>query len=306
MWLDATALGADLLETGFPTVLGECRKHGIDPVTQFIPVAPGAHYSCGGILADLDGRTSVPGLYAVGEAASTGAQGANRLASNSVTEAIIACRRAGKVIATRVISQVSERIGGAPGDENALGGPAPVVRDDAGSASAAHDGNHGNGRHPLVFAMSRWAQVRQHSGIDVDAFAADSENLGDGRRALTTAMSRWAGVIRDRDGLTELARVIDATERAFAAGGVVATGSETSEGLGEAGPVPYADFDLGLEAVEAANLRVVSGVIAAGALRRAESRGCHRRRDAAGTAERPWHTLTRWDGRDLVVTEEEL
>ena len=154
--------------------------------------------------------------------------------------------------------------------------------------------------------MSRWAQVRQHSGIDVDAFAADSENLGDGRRALTTAMSRWAGVIRDRDGLTELARVIDATERAFAAGGVVATGSETSEGLGEAGPVPYADFDLGLEAVEAANLRVVSGVIAAGALRRAESRGCHRRRDAAGTAERPWHTLTRWDGRDLVVTEEEL
>ena len=78
VWLDATGIDADVLETGFPTVLAACRKHGIDPVTEFIPVAPGAHYSCGGILADLDGRTSVPGLYAAGEAASTGVQGANR------------------------------------------------------------------------------------------------------------------------------------------------------------------------------------------------------------------------------------
>ena len=74
-----------------------------------IPVAPGAHYSCGGILADLDGRTSLAGLYAVGEAASTGVQGANRLASNSVTEAIIAGRRtgaavAGAAVARRVVS----------------------------------------------------------------------------------------------------------------------------------------------------------------------------------------------------------
>ena len=99
VWLDATGLGQDLLEDGFPTVTAACRKHGIDPVTQYIPVAPGAHYSCGGILADLDGRTTLGGLYAVGEAASTGVQGANRLASNSVTEAIIAGRRAGEAIA---------------------------------------------------------------------------------------------------------------------------------------------------------------------------------------------------------------
>src|SRR5581483_10318515 len=57
------------------------------------------HYSCGGILADLDGRTSLPGLYAAGEAASTGVQGANRLASNSVTEAVIAGRRTGTALA---------------------------------------------------------------------------------------------------------------------------------------------------------------------------------------------------------------
>ena len=99
VWLDATGLGRDLLENGFPTVTAACRKHGIDPVTELIPVAPGAHYSCGGIRADLDGRTSLAGLYAAGEAASTGVQGANRLASNSVTEAIIAGRRTGTAIA---------------------------------------------------------------------------------------------------------------------------------------------------------------------------------------------------------------
>ena len=102
VWLDATGLDPDVLEKGFPTVTAACRKHSIDPVTEYIPVAPGAHYSCGGILADLDGRTSLSGLYAVGEAASTGVQGANRLASNSVTEAIIAGRRAGQHLAAGV------------------------------------------------------------------------------------------------------------------------------------------------------------------------------------------------------------
>jgi L-aspartate oxidase len=101
LWLDATALGAEVLEVGFPTVTAACRAHGIDPVTQPIPVAPGAHYYCGGIQADLDGRTSIPGLYAIGEAASTGVQGANRLASNSVTEAIIAATRTAQALPRR-------------------------------------------------------------------------------------------------------------------------------------------------------------------------------------------------------------
>ncbi|HEY6496844.1 MAG TPA: hypothetical protein VIZ43_26500, partial [Trebonia sp.] len=61
-----------------------------------------------------------------------------------------------------------------------------------------------------------------------------------------------------------------------------------------------------LESVEAANLRAVSMLIAVGARRRAESRGCHRRRDAADTAAAPWHTLARWDGHKLMVTKEEL
>jgi L-aspartate oxidase len=98
LWLDATGLGRTVLERDFPTVTAACRQRGIDPVTEPIPVAPGAHYACGGIEADMDGRTSVAGLFAVGEAASTGVHGANRLASNSLTEALIAGRRAGDLL----------------------------------------------------------------------------------------------------------------------------------------------------------------------------------------------------------------
>ena len=98
LWLDATGLGRAALEREFPTVTALCRARGIDPASEPIPVAPGAHYACGGIRAGLDGLTSVAGLYAVGEAASTGVHGANRLASNSLTEALITGQRTGELL----------------------------------------------------------------------------------------------------------------------------------------------------------------------------------------------------------------
>jgi L-aspartate oxidase len=98
LWLDATALRPGVLERGFPTVTAACRARGVDPVTEPIPVSPGAHYACGGIAADMTGRTSVAGLFAVGEAASTGVHGANRLASNSLIEALISGRRVGDLL----------------------------------------------------------------------------------------------------------------------------------------------------------------------------------------------------------------
>jgi L-aspartate oxidase len=91
--LDATGFDAEAWRHHFPTIFALCAERGVDPRVEPIPVAPAEHYSCGGVLADLDGVTSVPGLYAVGEVASTGVQGANRLASNSLTEALIAGRR---------------------------------------------------------------------------------------------------------------------------------------------------------------------------------------------------------------------
>ncbi|RCS23223.1 L-aspartate oxidase [Phyllobacterium salinisoli] len=88
-WLDCTTAVGESFPEEFPTVYGYCREAGIDPVTQPIPVIPAAHYFMGGVLTDADGRTSLEGLWACGEAASTGAHGANRLASNSLLEAVV-------------------------------------------------------------------------------------------------------------------------------------------------------------------------------------------------------------------------
>jgi L-aspartate oxidase len=99
LWLDARSVGAKRLAREFPTTLEICRGAGIDPASAPIPIAPGAHYACGGVTADLEGNTSLPGLYAVGEVATTGVHGANRLASNSLTEAVIAGRRLGERLA---------------------------------------------------------------------------------------------------------------------------------------------------------------------------------------------------------------
>ena len=292
VWLDATGLGRDLLENGFPTVTAACRKHGIDPVHAMIPVAPGAHYSCGGIRADLDGRTTIPGLYAAGEAASTGIQGANRLASNSVTEAVIAGRRTGTAIADAwdAQGQVADGLAAPAGvDARALRHPETAY---PGLMSSQATGIPAPG-HTRPEYSGRVAHMGASNGLG--AHAARTAGEGGlvsrdpgkaGRSELAQAMSRYAGVMRDAEGLAELLRIIGGWDEEHAA--------------------VLDAVDLDLEAVEAANLRTVSQLIAAGALRRAESRGCHRRRDAAGTAAAPWHTLTRWDGEELVVTEEKL
>ena len=82
VWLDATHLGEVFLKEHFPTIHARCLMLGIDIARQPIPVVPAAHYTCGGVISDLDGRTDLPGLYAVGETTYSGLHGANRLASN--------------------------------------------------------------------------------------------------------------------------------------------------------------------------------------------------------------------------------
>jgi L-aspartate oxidase len=112
VFLDATTLGAGIVDR-FPTIVARCRAAGIDPVTEPIPVAPAAHFACGGVRASLNGTTSVPGLLAVGEVADTGVHGANRLASNGVTEGLVA----GRLVAERLAETLPESGGPVLGPE---------------------------------------------------------------------------------------------------------------------------------------------------------------------------------------------
>jgi L-aspartate oxidase len=119
--LDATHLSEEEFAREFPTVLAGARRHGFDLASERVPVTPAAHYQVGGVRTDLDGRTSVHGLYAAGEVASTGVHGANRLAGNSLAEALVFGARA----ASALIAELPGRHGdlGAP---PSLAGP-PVA-----------------------------------------------------------------------------------------------------------------------------------------------------------------------------------
>jgi L-aspartate oxidase len=147
----------------FPNVVGALREAGLDPATELVPVAPAAHYGMGGIVADLDGATTVPGLYAVGESSCTGLHGANRLASNSLTECFVFGARA-------ALAAVSEPRGAAgdPPTAPALQPPsaetraalwrhAGLVRDAAGLQALADD------PHPLARLIARHALLRAES-----------------------------------------------------------------------------------------------------------------------------------------------
>jgi L-aspartate oxidase len=140
VYLDARGIAG--FERRFPTVTSSCRAAGIDPTTEPIPVVPGAHYSCGGVVTDVDGRTSLTGLFAAGEVARTGMHGANRLASNSLLEGLVVGSRAGRAAVRHAVEHgPSEAAAPPPITTHALPRPelqramtreAGVVRNDQG------------------------------------------------------------------------------------------------------------------------------------------------------------------------------
>jgi L-aspartate oxidase len=149
-FLDARAAVGEAFPRRFPTVYAACRTAGVDPVTQPIPIAPAAHYHMGGVWTDRRGRSSVAGLWAIGEVASTGVHGGNRLASNSLLEAVVFGARAADDIAAAQLGEIDPRIAAERAEPSAhdrdfavveelrdlMSANVGVIRDGAGLAGA--------------------------------------------------------------------------------------------------------------------------------------------------------------------------
>ena len=174
LYLDATGVPPSLLERRFPTILARCRAAGVEPTRDWIPVSPAAHYLMGGVLTDLRGRTTLPGLYAVGEAACTGVHGANRLASNSLLE--------GLVFAARIARAIAD----APSD----GWPLAAAPPGPGSPLEPLE--------PLDRATRHWDGNGHPTAASIDPGVVHDE--------LRRLMTADVGVLRSADGLVRAAR----------------------------------------------------------------------------------------------------
>lgn len=197
--LDATGLDAGFLVTRFPGLTRATRAAGFDWTREGVPVAPAAHYSMGGIATDAEGRTSLPGLLAVGEAACTGVHGANRLASNSLLEGLVFAVRAA----------------------DAVGAPRPGLlrlRGDAGlhvtsvprAADAIRASPHLLGRHAAPQAPQRAGTGRRGPSPTLPGGATHLDDVGAVRQAVQAVMTDRVGLLRDAVGLASARRDLDA------------------------------------------------------------------------------------------------
>ncbi|MFC9649471.1 L-aspartate oxidase [Streptomyces sp. NPDC056937] len=264
MYLDARHFGATMWETRFPTILAACRAHGIDPVTEPVPVAPAAHYASGGVRTDLRGRTTVPGLYACGEVACTGVHGANRLASNSLLEGLVFAERIAADIAANSPAGSGERT--AVPRAAAASGPAALRPASAGPAEPA-------GTVPLPLIAP------------------------EARAVIQRIMSEGAGVLRSAASLSTAAAALETVYEQAQEQDQEARSQSRSQTLSRVqdGPGHGKAAVPGVESWETSNLLCVARVLVAAALEREETRGCHWRED------RPERDDTDW-ARHLVIS----
>jgi|CXWK01.1.fsa_nt_gi L-aspartate oxidase len=194
LWLDGT--GIRDFDRRFPTIWNACHAVGLDPNKDWLPVAPAAHYTCGGVVTDLNGATSIPGFWACGEVACSGVHGANRLASNSLLE--------GLVFGSRVAQAI---VSGVQGPEPT--GPMRLVED--GGLSGVSPGD-----------SSSPAPLGGRPTLSDDL--ADDAAVAAARRSLQHAMTAGAGVLRDAQSLANaqqaVAEIGDRVDARLALGGV--------------------------------------------------------------------------------------
>ena len=176
LWLDATALAS--FDSRFPTIRASLAAIGLDPSTDWLPIAPAAHYLSGGVLTDLWGATALPGLWAAGEVACTGVHGANRLASNSLLE--------GMVFGARLAEAILD------GDD----GPTPT-----GVLAGVLEGR----TEPVTFGATRRTDA---SDAPPDDGAASWPDVAKTRDRLQRAMTDGAGVVRTADSLARAGRTV--------------------------------------------------------------------------------------------------
>jgi L-aspartate oxidase len=168
LYLDARHLGEEKLLHHFPNIVAGCRARGIDPLHEPIPVAPGEHFACGGVWTDRNGRTSITGLFAVGETACTGVHGANRLASNSLLEGLVFGQRVGAQLVLGLPARVTS-------EDTLENSPGSTTTSSGIGAVAAHQ------RVVIAAAMSKDAAVRRKAmGLaNVAELIANAERVGD-------------------------------------------------------------------------------------------------------------------------------
>jgi L-aspartate oxidase len=180
VFLDAT--GLDSFDTRFPNIAKELRAVGLDPAKDWLPVAPAAHYTCGGIVTDLRGSSSLPGLWAAGEASCSGVHGANRLASNSLLE--------GMVFGPRAVEAIEAGVSGpeASGAMRTVLGTDPDLPDDV----------------PPGVIGGRFVHLEP---VAVPAGSPD-EDPAALRTRLQRELTAHAGVLRDASSLEQAAKVV--------------------------------------------------------------------------------------------------
>ncbi len=192
VWLDARHLGADRLRIRFPTVWDACADAGFDLSRDRVPVAPAAHYAIGGVRTDVDGRTTLAGLFASGEAACSGLHGANRLASNSLLEGLVSSRRMMRALEPEIGWPASRRIASEEGAALAGGDAASVSGAGRSALQETMSAHVGTGRDAagLSVAVARIEELAAGPAPEVTSAAGmETQNLL--TVAVLTAHAAW-------------------------------------------------------------------------------------------------------------------